>query len=77
MVEITAESYGYVVREFHEKYFDRTQFILRTVKTSKTFLRTFSETLPTHDVIKVMMSQVSHISKSVFIFRVLLYHQLY
>ena len=44
MVGIMAESSSYVVREFHEKCFDRTQFILRTVKASKTFLRSFSET---------------------------------
>ena len=78
MVGIMAESSSNVVREFHEKCFDRTQFILKTVKTPKTSLRSFSETSPTHDVIKVMLtSQVSHISKSVFIFRVLLYHRLY
>ena len=63
MVGIMAESSSYVVREFNEKCFDRTQFILRTVKAPNTFLRSFSETSPTHDVIKVMlMSQVSHIS---------------
>ena len=78
MVGIMAESSSYVVREFHEKCFDRTQSILRTVKALDTFLRSFSETLPTHDVINVMLtSQVSHISKSVFTLRVLLYHRLY
>ena len=55
-----------------------TQFILRTVKAANTFLRSFSATSPTQDVIKVMLkSQVSHFSNSVFIFRVLLYHRLY
>ena len=78
MVGIMAESWSYVVHEFHEKCFDRTQFILRTVKAPNTFLRSFSEASPTHDVIKVVLtSQVSHIQKSVFIFRVLLYHQLH
>ena len=75
MVEIMAELLSYIVREFHEKCFDRTQFILRTAKAPNIFLRSFSETSPTHDVINVMLtSQVSHIPKSVFIFRVLLYH---
>ena len=70
MVGIMAESSSYVVREFHEKCFDRTQFILRTVEAPNTFLRSQPETSPTHDVIKVMLtSQVSHILKSVFIFR--------
>ena len=78
MVAIMAESSSHVVRAFHEKCFDRTQFILRTVKASNTFLRSYSETASTHEVIKVMLtSQVSHISKSVFIFRVLLFQQLY
>ena len=78
MVGIMAESSSYVVREFHEKCFDRTQFIVRTVKAPNRFLRSFSETSPTHDVIKVMLtSQVSYFSKSVFVFRVLLYHRLY
>ena len=78
MAGIMAESSSYVVREFHEKCFNRTQFIPRTVKAPKSFLRSFSETSPTHDVIKAMLtSQVSHFSKSVFIFRVLLYHRLY
>ena len=77
MVGIMAESLSNVVREFHEKWFDRTQFIPRTVKALNTFLRSFSEMSPTHDVIKAMLtSQVSHFSKSVFIFRVLLYHRL-
>ena len=68
MVGIMAESSSYVVREFHEKCFDKTQFILRPVKAPKTCLRSFSETSPTHDVIKVILtSQVSHNSKSVFI----------
>ena len=78
MVGIMAESSSYAVREFHEKCFDRTQFIPRTVKSPNTVLRSFSETSPTHDVIKTMLtSQVSHFSKSVFMFRVLLYHRLY
>ena len=78
MVEIMAESSSYVVREFHEKCFDRTQFIVRTVKAPDKFLRSFSETSLTHDVIKVMLtSQVLNFSKFVFVFRVLLYHQLY
>ena len=37
MVGIMAESSSYVVREFHEKCCDKTQFILRTVKAPKTF----------------------------------------
>ena len=68
------------VSEFHEKCFDRMHFILSEVKASNTcsFLRSFSETSPTHEVIKVMlMSRVSHFSKCVFIFRVLLYHRFY
>ena len=61
MVGIMAESSSNVVREFHEKCSDRTQFILRTVKAPNTFLCSFSETSPTHDVVKVMLtSQVSH-----------------
>ena len=77
MVGILSESLSYVGREFHEKCFDRTQFILRTVNAPIN-LYSFSETSPTHDVINVMLtSQVSHISKSVFIFRVRLYHRLY
>ena len=78
MVGIMAESSSYVAREFHEKWFDRTQFIPRIVKALNTFLRSFSETSPTHDVIKAMLtSQVSHFLKSVVVFRVLLYHRLY
>ena len=61
-----AEPSSYVVHEFHVRCFDRTQFILRTVKAPNAFLRSFSA-----------MSQVSHFSKSVFIFRVLLNHRLY
>ena len=54
---------------FLGNYFDRTQFIVRTVKVPNTFIRGFSETSPTHEVIKVMLpSQVSMFSKSVFIF---------
>ena len=37
MVGNMAESSSYVVREFHEKCFDKTQFILRTVMAPKTF----------------------------------------
>ena len=78
MVDIMAESSTYVVREFHEKCFNRRQFIPRTVKAPNSFLRSFSETLPTHNVIKDMLtSQVSFFSKIVFIFRVLLNHRLY
>ena len=78
MVGFMAESSTYNVREFHEKCFNRKQFILRTVKAPNTFLRSFSETSPAYDVIKDMVtSQISHFSKSVFIFRVLLYHRLY
>ena len=64
--------------EVNGNCFNRSQFILRTVKAPKTFLRSISETSPTHDVIKDMLtSQVAHFSESVFIFKVLLYHQLY
>ena len=56
MVGIMAESSIYVVREFHEKCFNRSQFILRTVKAPNTFLRSFSETSPTHDVFKDMLT---------------------
>ena len=71
MVEIMAESSCYVVREVHEKCFNRTQFILRTVKAPNTFY------VASHDLIKdALTSQVSHFSKSVFIL-VLLYHRLY
>ena len=77
MVGIMAESSSYVGREFHGKCFDRTQFIVGTVKALKIFLHSLSEKSPTIDVIKVMLtSQVSHFSKSVFVFRVLLYHRL-
>ena len=72
MVGIMAESSSYVVREFHEKCFNRTQFILRTVMAPNKILRSFSVTSPTHDVIKAMLtSHVLHFAKSVFIFRVL------
>ena len=73
MVEIMAEPASHVVREFHEICFDRTQFILRTVKAHNTFLRSLSETSPTHAVlIGMLTSQVSHISKSFFIFRAII-----
>ena len=53
---------------FHEKRFNKMQFIFRTVKAPKTFLRNFSAKSPKHYAVKVMlMSQVSHFLKSVFI----------
>ena len=67
MVGIMAESSSFVVREFHEKCFDRTQFIPRTVKAPNKILRSLSETSPTHDVIMAMLtSQVSFFFQNPF-----------
>ena len=67
IVGIMAELSSYVVREFHEKCFNRTKFILRTVKAPNTFFRSFSATSLTHVVLKVMLTLQIRIFQNPFL----------